>query len=284
MFENTIIDVKAWLAPLDFTRIGTSMVFVALSVVLKRPVALGVIYILRFLAGRFEVDLSDAFQVAIRPALELFVFGLAVLIGLELLDVQGAFTDVANRLAASVLVLAIFYGTFKSGDLFAEVLRSKSASSMSQHTDWIVTVLRVVVVVIGLAAILNVWGIDIGPMLTGMGVAGAAVALAAQDLVKNLIAGASNIGERRFRVGDWIHAEGVVDGVVESISLRSTKVRQFDLALVHIPNGDLANAPLVNFSRVTHRRIYWIIPLAHSTHECPTRYDHRRDKELCRRQ
>jgi MscS family membrane protein len=123
----------------------------------------------------------------------------------------------------------------------------------------------VVTAFVGIAAVLKVWGLDIGPLLTGMGVAGAAVALAAQDLFKNLLAGITNVSERRFRVGDWILVEGVVEGHVENMDFRSTSVRRFDKALVHVPNADLANASMVNFSSMTCRRIYWKINITYRT-------------------
>ena len=90
---------------------------------------------------------------------------------------------------------------------------------------------------------------------------GAAVALGAQDLFKNLIAGVFIIAERRFQNGDWIKAEGVVEGTVETIGLRTTKVRQFDLAPVYVPNAKLADNAVINYAQMTHYRISWVIGL-----------------------
>ena len=265
MLENAIGSFEAWLATQNLARIAVAFGIVASSMIFKRPIAQATIYVVSVFASLFAISLNDEFQTAIRPPIELFVFGLAVLLGLGVVEIQEPFAAITGKLAASLLVIAFFYGAFVSGGLFVEIVQSRSQTRVRGHTHWIVTVLKVTIVIVGLGAILNVWGIDIGPVLTGMGIAGAAIALAAQDLVKNLIAGASNIGENRFEIGDWIHARGVVEGTVEAISLRSTKVRQFDLALVNVPNADLADAPLMNFSRVPHRRIYWTIHLAYST-------------------
>ena len=74
-----------------------------------------------------------------------------------------------------------------------------------------------------------------------VGLVGAAVALGAQDLFKNLIAGIFIIGEQRFQTGDWISVDGIVEGTIEFIGLRTTKVRRFDMAPVFVPNSKLAD-------------------------------------------
>ena len=94
---------------------------------------------------------------------------------------------------------------------------------------------------------------------------GVAVALGAQDLFKNLISGFLIIAEKRFNIGDWIKVEGVVEGTVEAIGFRSTFVRRFDKAPVYIPNAKLSDNSLINFSSMSHRRIYWRIGVQYRT-------------------
>ena len=117
----------------------------------------------------------------------------------------------------------------------------------------------------GAMAILEIWGIAVGPLLAGLGLFGAAVALGAQDLFKNLIGGMTIIAEKRFQPGEWIRVDGVVEGVVEDIGFRSTKVRRFDKAPVHVPNAALSDAVVTNFSRMTHRRIKWKIGVVYNS-------------------
>ena len=130
---------------------------------------------------------------------------------------------------------------------------------------WIFKALKVLVIFLGAAIILEIWGIAVGPLLAGLGLFGAAVALGAQDLFKNLIGGITIIAEKRFHPGEWILVEGVVEGTVEDIGFRSTKVRRFDKAPVHVPNSNLSDAVVTNFSRMTHRRIKWKIGVTYST-------------------
>ena len=125
--------------------------------------------------------------------------------------------------------------------------------------------LHVVVLALGAAAILDVWGIKVGPILAGFGLVGAAVALGAQDVFKNLIGGIFIIIEDRFQNGDWIASDGVCEGTVEAIGLRTTRVRQFDLSPIYVPNAQLSDTAVVNYSRMTYRRISWTVGLTYDT-------------------
>ena len=119
--------------------------------------------------------------------------------------------------------------------------------------------------IIGAAAVLEIWGIKVGPIIAGFGLIGVAVALGAQDLFKNLIAGLLILAEKRFHKGDWIHVEGVVEGHVETIGFRSTMVRRFDKAPVMVPNSQLSDTAVINFTAMTHRRIKWLIGVEYRT-------------------
>ena len=130
--------------------------------------------------------------------------------------------------------------------------------------NWIIKAVKVLIFILGIAAVLELWGIKIGPIIAGLGLFGA-VALGAQDLFKNLISGILVLVERRFKVGDWIYVEGVIEGVVENIGFRSTVVRRFDKSLATIPNFQFAEKAVVNNSLTTNRRINWVIGLEYRT-------------------
>ena len=90
------------------------------------------------------------------------------------------------------------------------------------------------------------------------------MALGAREFIANLFAGLTIFLDRMFEKGNWIRTPDV-DGLVEDIGFRATKIRQFDKALVTIPNSRLAGEALVNFSRMTNRRIYWSIGVEYRT-------------------
>src|SRR5690606_24926556 len=104
------------------------------------------------------------------------------------------------------------------------------------------------------ATILEIWGIKVAPILAGFGLLGVAVALGAQDLFKNLIAGLLILSEKRFSIGDWVRVKDLVEGTVESIGFRSTVIRRFDLSPVYVPNTMLSDNAVINFSNMIFRR------------------------------
>ena len=87
---------------------------------------------------------------------------------------------------------------------------------------WIVKSLKYLIIFLGIVAVLEVWGIKIGPVIAGLGLFGVAVALGAQDLFKNLISGIMILLEKRFQLGDVISVPGHTEGSVEHIGFRST--------------------------------------------------------------
>jgi MscS family membrane protein len=130
---------------------------------------------------------------------------------------------------------------------------------------WLIRSLKYLIIFLGSVAVLETWGIKIGPVIAGLGLFGVAVALGAQDLFKNLISGIMIILERRFELNDVIEVPGHATGTVEHIGFRSTLVRQFDSTPISIPNYVFSDTSIVNFSDREFRRIHWTIGLTYET-------------------
>ena len=130
---------------------------------------------------------------------------------------------------------------------------------------WIIRSLKYLIIFLGIVAVLEVWGIKIGPVIAGLGLFGVAVALGAQDLFKNLISGIMILLEKRFHIGDVINVPGHTEGTVEHIGFRSTLIRKFDSTPITIPNYIFAEAPILNYTNRTNRRINWVIGLEYSS-------------------
>ena len=130
---------------------------------------------------------------------------------------------------------------------------------------WIVKSLKYLIIFLGIVAVLEVWGIKIGPVIAGLGLFGVAVALGAQDLFKNLISGIMILLEKRFQIGDVINVPGHTEGTVEHIGFRSTLIRKFDSTPITIPNYIFAEAPILNYTNRNYRRIYWTIGLEYNS-------------------
>lgn len=121
--------------------------------------------------------------------------------------------------------------------------------------------LKVAVVALALIAALSALGYPVASLVAGLGIGGVALALAAQKTVENLF-GSFSIGvDQPFRVGDYITVDGLVTGTVESIGLRSTRIRTLDRTLVTIPNGKLADMRIESFTERDRIRLWFTLPL-----------------------
>ncbi|MEK9672600.1 MAG: mechanosensitive ion channel family protein [Rhodospirillaceae bacterium] len=166
---------------------------------------------------------------------------------------------IATNFLRSLVAFMIFWAFHRAVQPLSSLLHNLVQVFTADLIDWLARAIRIAVMVIGAAAILEIWGIQVGPIIAGFGPLGVAVALGAQDLFKNLIAGLLILAEKRFHKGDWINVPGIVEGTVETIGFRSTSVRRFDKAPVMVPNTKLLGSAVINFSNMTHRRIKWII-------------------------
>ena len=130
---------------------------------------------------------------------------------------------------------------------------------------WLTKSLKYLIIFLGSVAVLETWGIKIGPVIAGLGLFGVAVALGAQDLFKNLISGIMIILEKRFELNDVIEVPGLAMGTVEHVGFRSTLIRQFDSTPISIPNYVFSDTSIINFSDRQYRRIQWVIGLTYDT-------------------
>ena len=173
-----------------------------------------------------------------------------------------AVIDTINR---TLITIFIFWVIHQIVEPISYILSGLDKVLTRELIGWIIKSLKILIFILGLAAVLELWGIKIGPIIAGLGLFGVAVALGAQDLFKNLISGILVLVEKRFKIGDWILVEGIIEGIVEKIGFRSTVIRKFDKSLAIIPNFQFAENAVVNVSQTTNWLISWIITLQYDT-------------------
>ena len=170
--------------------------------------------------------------------------------------------DTINR---TLITIFIFWVIHQVIEPISYILSGLNRILTRELIGWIIKSLKILIFILGLAAVLELWGIKIGPIIAGLGLFGVAVALGAQDLFKNLISGILVLVEKRFKIGDWILVEGIIEGIVEKIGFRSTVIRKFDKSLAIIPNFQFAENAVVNVSETSNWLISWIITLQYDT-------------------
>lgn len=237
----------------------------AVALVLRGLFARIVIGNLRMLTRRTRGTFDDLVLEAIAPPLRLVPVILGVYLSLRVLELAPEYWETALTFVRSLVAFAIFWAIFRALTPISAAFSGLNGMLGEATFQWLVKALKAIVAFIGGAAILQMWGIEVGPLLAGLGLFGVAVALGAQDLFKNLIAGVLILIEKRFAPGEWVLVDGVVEGTVESIGFRSTFIRRFDKSPVFVPNAKLSDNAVTNFSRMTHRRIYWVIGVEYGT-------------------
>lgn len=257
--------ILSWGQDLNWSEIAVGVFLFLVVFIARKQISKALYTFLAHVARTIRIPLNSGVRRAALPVIRVLIISYPLYGLLGVLNLPPLINQTLERLVISVMLAAVFAAAYSLVDAVARWVVSAKRGQSHLQIDWLKKIFKAIVFVLGLVSVLQVWGVDIGPVLTGMGVLGAGMAIAAQDLFRNLIAGVASMGERRFEIGDWIRVEGVVEGIVEKVELRSTLIRQFDQAAVHVPNADLANTTMKNFTRRDHRQICWTIQVVYGT-------------------
>ena len=171
-------------------------------------------------------------------------------------------------IAEIVINLVILVLISKAIDVFDNRLRKKFAANdniqMIKFIPILTRTLKAVVFFIILAALLQSHGYSVSSLIAGFGITGLAVGFAANATIANVFGTIAIISDKAFEVGDYIKI-GSLEGTVEDINLRSTKLRTLDNALTIIPNSTVSNGEIVNVTKAHKRRILETIGVTYDT-------------------
>ena len=214
-------------------------------------------------AGQTDNRLDDKILESLRNPLGLIpiVFGFYLIT--FYLPLEGSVDFFATTIVKMLVIFTIFSALANLCGPLLSLLDNKWMTEAM--VDWLRKTLEVLIWIIAAAMILDIWGIQVGPIIAGLGLFGVALALGAQDVFKNIFAGIFILSENRFQKGDRIRIGDSLHGIVDHIGFRSTTVRLFDSSPVFVPNADLSDAQVVNHQLMEIRRLDWTINLTYST-------------------
>jgi len=265
-FTNLFLDVwNNGVFGINATDIIVSLVIFLLFYLLRRLIARFILNRLSRIVSRTSNQIDDAVIEVLDGPLKFLPVVIGFFIASSYLDISENNQDFLDLLNRSLITIFIFWLLHQLIIPFSFVIKNFESKISKPLVDWTLKGLKILVIVLGAVAILELWGIRVGPVIAGLGLFGVAVALGAQDLFKNLISGIMILMEKRFTVGDVILVSGEVEGVVEQIGFRSTLVRRFDSTPVMVPNYKFAEQSVTNYTRRHHRRIRWLIGLEYRT-------------------
>ncbi len=167
-----------------------------------------------------------------------------------------------------VAVIAFAVTGYRLVDVAANMLERRAARTESRFDDLLIPLLRktlkVVIVAIGLVTVAQNVGADVTGVIAGLGLGGLAFALAAKDTISNLFGSVTVLVDRPFEVGDWVKIDDV-EGTVEEMGFRSTRIRTFYNSLITLPNSTLINAAVDNLGARSYRRWSTRLGVAYDT-------------------
>lgn len=188
------------------------------------------------------------------------------------LGVTQAGLPFVGSVAGVLLVIAVAFFAYRLATLIGGFFY-ENATKTTSYVDEIATSLgtglaKLLIVVGAVIAIADVVGLPYEGVLTGLGVGGVAIAFAARDTVSNMMGGGLLMADRPFQRGDLIEIDGKL-ATVESVGLRSTRLRGLDDTLLHVPNVQLSDRIIANWGRRRRRKVSMLVG---------TTYDTSRDK------
>lgn len=250
--------------------------------------------VFEWISGRLEQKLyfNHAFVLrSISPSFRYAIVTIGVFFGLSFL-LKTPFWEQETMIKAlkSMMFLHLFgafYRTFsfyaKNPNVLEPVMKEHSQSVLF---PFFCRVMMVLSSFITFALISLEWGYDLNGFVAGLGIGGIALALGAKDILSNIFGGMAIAFDKPFSIGDSISTENQrLEGIVEDINFRSTRIRTPDKAVVFVPNALLANQAIYNFSRRDNRRVRFFLGVSLDTKEYTLRtLIHRISEEICSHQ
>ncbi|MBI2656123.1 mechanosensitive ion channel family protein [Candidatus Woesearchaeota archaeon] len=224
---------------LAFYILSKLVVFISQKIILK-------------LTEKTKTDIDDLIVKKTNKPISLILLLIGVRLALSPLGIRQIVLDMLEHLISSLIIIIITYTTIVIFDILIDTwgkrVAEKTKSSLdNQLIPMFHRFSRIFISIVGLLFVLPVWGVQIGPLLTSLGIAGIAIAFALQSTLGNIFGGMSIIIDKSIKVGDKIKLDAETMGTVEDVGLRSTKIRTFDNELITIPNGKLADSRILNF-------------------------------------
>jgi MscS family membrane protein len=229
------------------------LIYVVLSFYVSKLLDYVIQVQLRKLTAKTKTQVDDLILDLVRGPVKIIAFVILLHVGLRLFAwPDWAETFISNGLkiivAGSLTYVALKFVDLTMG-LWQKRVEATGEAVLDMHLFPVIRKsLKVFVIVVALLVTTQNLGMNVTGLLASLSIGGLAVGLAAQDTLSNLFGAVALFADRPFRVGDRIQID-TIDGMVETIGLRSTRIRHLDGYLVTVPNRTMANANITNVSK-----------------------------------
>jgi MscS family membrane protein len=242
-----------------------------LALILKKVLAHVFTHIISPLAEKTDSRYDDLFLQGLKKPAELLIVIGGLFVAVQVLQLPVEPVDVRRFAHALLKILVTFdvaWFAFNMVSLLEAYLGqwvSRTESTLDDHLlPFVRKSLRIFVIFLAVLMAIQNLGYSISGLLASLGIGGLAVALAAKDTLANVFGSIMIIVDRPFHIGENIRT-GDIEGTVEEVGFRSTKIRTFDKSLISVPNSVITNMAINNLSRMTQRRIRFTVGVTYDT-------------------
>ncbi|SDY79115.1 MscS family membrane protein [Evansella caseinilytica] len=254
--------------PFDWRELGIAIGIVILFHIFRSIFTRYILKLVIRLSKKAPTDVVTNILLAFEQPIRVFFTFIGFYFAYQYLPFPEKYDDTALTVLRSFVIILTAWGLYNlaaaSSAIFMKVGEHLKLEIDDILLPFLSKLVRFAIVVMGISIIASEWGFDVNGFVAGLGLGGLAFALAAQDSISNFFGGVVIITEKPFTSGDWISTPSV-EGTVEEITFRSTKIRTFAQSLVTVPNSTLANEPIQNWSRMGKRRITFNLGVLYST-------------------
>ncbi|WP_434048652.1 MULTISPECIES: mechanosensitive ion channel family protein [Sorangium] len=223
---------------------------------------------LRRLVARTDSTLDDVLLGGARGPLTFALALVGVEVSLPWLGLYAPAEQFLDKVVRAGLFIAVFWFALRAIDAVSGRLLAAPATRDNPAARSLVPLMgkiaKVAILIIGVIAVLSELGYPVASLIAGLGIGGVALALAAQKTVENLFGSVSIGVDRALQVGDFVKVDALL-GTVETIGLRSTRIRTLDRTLVTIPNGKLADLQIESYTARDRMRLSCVLGLVYET-------------------
>ena len=240
-----------------------ALAIIILFCLLSSLIAYGIIKIFKWKSKGKEIKENSLYK-----PLKTVVIWVGLHIAILTLGLPSNVNAICNKIfrIGAIIIIAVGIANMFSPDskIFKKIANHKRIKGNQTLINFISKVTKGIIYVIAIFLVMAELNFNLSGLIAGLGLGGVIVALAAQDIAKNLFGGMAIIVDKPFSVGDWIQTTNY-SGTVEDISFRSTRLRMTDNTVVTIQNSTLSNEPVINYAKLPMRRFSTTLNLALET-------------------
>jgi MscS family membrane protein len=231
---------------------------IILAAIIDRMARFYIRLVLEKVFNRKKLIFSDRQKRSVLWPSGMAVFTLVWMYGIRLLEFNPSLLSILVRGSIILLTVVLVALSHNLVDVLSGYLQQLAEKSENKFDDILVPLVsksaKTFVFIVGFIFIGDSLTLNMKNILAGLGIGGLAFALAAKDTLSNLFGSLTVLLDRPFRIGDWVVVGDGVEGTVEEVGLRSTRIRTFYNSLITLPNGNLTNSKVDNYGRRTYRR------------------------------